>query len=196
MNAGGYRDDDDEFDEGRRGRDRGPRRGGRREFPGDTPDFGGPPPDLGGGYSENRGSYRGGGDRDGGYRGGGDRDGGYRGGGDRDGGYRGGGDRDGGYRGGGSRDGGYRGGGGRPNQDREPKELGPRQNGVLKFFNTDRGFGFITPEDGAKDVFVHISAIERSGLPVLEEGTKVSFETEQDRRGRGPQAVNLQLIED
>ena len=178
MNAGGYRDDDDDdFGEGRRDRDRGPRRGGRREFPGDAPDFGGPPPDMGGGYNETRGGHRGGGDRDGGYRGG-DRDGGYRG-------------------GGGGREGGYRGGGGgRPNQDREPRELGPRQNGVLKFFNTDRGFGFITPEDGAKDVFVHISAIERSGLPVLEEGTKVSFETEQDRRGRGPQAVNLQLIDD
>src|ERR687894_681969 len=81
-------------------------------------------------------------------------------------------------------------------QDRgEPKERGPRQNGTLKFFNNDRGFGFITPENGGKDVFVHISAIERSGLQQLAEGTKLSFETEDDRRGRGPQAVNLQLIE-
>lgn len=194
MSGGGYRDDDDDFDEGRRDRDRGPRRGGRREFPGDTPDFGAPPLDVGGGFGGDRDSgNRGGGDRDGGYRGGGDRDGGHR-----SGGYRGGGgDRDsGGHRGAG-RDGGFRGGGGgRPNQEREPRELGPRQNGVLKFFNTDRGFGFITPEDGSKDVFVHISAIERSGLPALDEGTKVSFETEQDRRGRGPQAVNLQMIDD
>ncbi len=170
MTAGGYRDDDDDFGEGRRDRDRGQRRGGRREFTGDAPDFGAPPQGLGGSFGEND---RGG--SGGGYRGGGDRDGGYR-----------------GERGQGG--GGYR--GGRPNQDREPRELGPRQNGVLKFFNADRGFGFIAPEDGNKDVFVHISAIERSGLPQLEEGTKVSFETEQDRRGRGPQAVNLQLIED
>ena len=66
-----------------------------------------------------------------------------------------------------------------------------RQNGTVKFFDSTRGFGFITPENGGKDVFVHISAIERSGLPPLEEGTKVSFAVEQDRRG--PQAVDLQL---
>ena len=93
------------------------------------------------------------------------------------------------YGGGGPRGGG--GGGGF--QDREPKERGPRQNGTLKFFNNGRGFGFITPESGGKDVFVHISAIERSGLQQLAEGTKLSFETEDDRRGRGPQAVSLQL---
>lgn len=207
MTAGGnYGDDDDDFGGGRRERDRGPRRGGRREFSDDVPDYGGPPPDLGGGYGEgDRGGNRGGG----GYRGGGgggyrgDRDhggGGYRGG-DQGGGYRGGdqGGGGGGYRGGdhGGGGGGYRGGGGRPHhQDREPKEPGPRQNGVLKFFNTDRGFGFITPDDGHKDVFVHISAIERSGLPPLAEGTRVSFETEEDRRGRGFQAVNLQLLGD
>jgi len=68
-----------------------------------------------------------------------------------------------------------------------------RQNGTMKFFNTTRGFGFITPEDGGKDVFVHITALERAGLPALDEGTKVSFEVENDRRGRGPQAVNIQL---
>ncbi|HEX2256869.1 MAG TPA: cold-shock protein, partial [Afifellaceae bacterium] len=98
--------------------------------------------------------------------------------------------------GGGRFGGGPREGGGRPPyQSQEPRERGPRQNGTLKFFNADRGFGFITPDDGSKDVFVHISAIERSGLPQLAEGTKVTFETEQDRRGRGPQAVNLQLAE-
>jgi cold shock CspA family protein len=67
--------------------------------------------------------------------------------------------------------------------------------GTVKWFSAEKGFGFITPDDGGKDVFVHISAIERSGLPQLAEGTKLSFETEQDRRGRGPQAVNLQLAE-
>jgi cold shock CspA family protein len=150
----------------------------------------------GGGYGGGRG---GGGGGYGGGRGGGG--GGYGGG--RGGGGYGGGDRDGG--GGGGRFGGGGGGGGRfggggPGgggfQDRgEPKERGPRQNGTLKFFNNDRGFGFITPENGGKDVFVHISAIERSGLQQLAEGTKLSFETEDDRRGRGPQAVNLQLVD-
>jgi cold shock protein len=68
-----------------------------------------------------------------------------------------------------------------------------RQNGTVKFFNHSRGFGFITPESGGKDVFVHITALERAGLPALDEGTKVSFEVEDDRRGRGPQAVGIQL---
>ena len=68
-----------------------------------------------------------------------------------------------------------------------------RQNGTIKFFNHSRGFGFITPEEGDKDVFVHITALERSGLPALDDGTKVSFEVEDDSRGRGKQAVNIQL---
>ena len=62
--------------------------------------------------------------------------------------------------------------------------------GTVKFFNTTKGFGFITPEDGTKDVFVHISAVERSGMGHLAEGQKVSFEVQQDPRG--PKAVNLQ----
>ncbi len=62
--------------------------------------------------------------------------------------------------------------------------------GTVKFFNTSRGFGFISPDDGTKDVFVHISAVERAGLYNLAEGAKVSFETQQD--ARGPKAVNLQ----
>ncbi|MYZ49834.1 cold-shock protein [Rhizobiales bacterium L72] len=66
----------------------------------------------------------------------------------------------------------------------------------MKFFNADRGFGFITPDGGGKDVFVHISAMERSGLPQVAEGAKLSFETQDDRRGRGPQAVNLQVAEE
>ena len=68
-----------------------------------------------------------------------------------------------------------------------------RQQGTIKFFNTTRGFGFITPDDGASDVFVHITALQRSGLPALEEGTKVTFEVEDDRRGRGKQAKNIEL---
>ncbi|MCC6982951.1 MAG: cold-shock protein [Bauldia sp.] len=68
-----------------------------------------------------------------------------------------------------------------------------RQTGTVKFFNTSKGFGFITPDGGAKDVFVHVSALERSGIPSLTDGARVSFETEPDRSGKGPKAVNLQL---
>ena len=63
--------------------------------------------------------------------------------------------------------------------------------GTVKFFNTDKGYGFITPDDGAKDVFVHISAVQASGLPGLDEGQKVSFDVEPDKRGKGPKAINL-----
>jgi CspA family cold shock protein len=62
--------------------------------------------------------------------------------------------------------------------------------GTVKFFNTTKGFGFITPEDGSKDVYVHISEVERSDLSDLTDGQKVSFEIQQDTRG--PKAVNLQ----
>jgi CspA family cold shock protein len=68
-----------------------------------------------------------------------------------------------------------------------------RQTGTVKFFNTSKGFGFITPDNGQKDVFVHVSALERSGIPHLQDGQKVSFETEPDRQGKGPKAVNLAL---
>jgi cold shock protein len=68
-----------------------------------------------------------------------------------------------------------------------------RQTGTVKFFNTSKGFGFIKPDDGAKDVFVHVSALERSGIPHLQDGQKVTFETEPDRQGKGPKAVNLSL---
>jgi CspA family cold shock protein len=73
------------------------------------------------------------------------------------------------------------------------KGIHMRQNGTVKFFNTAKGFGFITPEGGSKDVFVHITALERAGIRSLNEGQKVTFETENDKRGRGPQAVNVQL---
>lgn len=66
-------------------------------------------------------------------------------------------------------------------------------NGTVKFFNNTKGFGFIAPEDGSKDVFVHISALERAGLPPLNEGDQVSFEVEDDTRGRGKQATNIQM---
>jgi len=69
-----------------------------------------------------------------------------------------------------------------------------RQNGTVKFFNQAKGYGFVSPEDGGKDVFVHITAVQRSGIPELSEGLKISFEVQEDTRGRGPQAVNLQLI--
>ena len=52
-----------------------------------------------------------------------------------------------------------------------------RQNGTVKFFNQSKGFGFITPDQGGKDVFVHITAVERSGIGPLDEGMRVSFET-------------------
>lgn len=68
------------------------------------------------------------------------------------------------------------------------------QNGTVKFFNHDKGFGFITPDDGQRDVFVHISAVQASGLTGLEDGQKVSFETEPDDRGKGPKAVNLSVL--
>ncbi len=63
--------------------------------------------------------------------------------------------------------------------------------GTVKWFNATKGFGFIQPQDGAKDVFVHISAVERSGLDGLREGQKVQFDLEKDRQGR-LSAVNLQ----
>ena len=57
-------------------------------------------------------------------------------------------------------------------------------NGTVKWFNTTKGYGFIAPEDGGKDVFVHISAVERSGLTGLADDQKVSFELEEGRNGR------------
>ena len=68
-----------------------------------------------------------------------------------------------------------------------------RQTGTVKFFNQTKGFGFITPDQGGKDVFVHITAVERSNIGALDEGMRVSCETEPDKRGKGPKAVNLQL---
>ncbi|MGK6319295.1 cold-shock protein [Sphingomonas sp. DT-204] len=63
--------------------------------------------------------------------------------------------------------------------------------GTVKFFNADKGYGFIAPESGGQDAFVHISAIERSGLKTLNQNQRVSYDLEQDQRGK-MSAVNLQ----
>lgn len=63
--------------------------------------------------------------------------------------------------------------------------------GTVKFYNETKGFGFISPEGGGKDVFVHATALERAGLRSLREGQRVSFDTEPD--ARGPKAVNLRV---
>ncbi len=68
-------------------------------------------------------------------------------------------------------------------------------SGTVKFFNTSKGFGFITPDDGGKDVFVHITAVQAAGLAGLADGQRVEFETEPDKRGKGPKAVNLQVAD-
>lgn len=64
--------------------------------------------------------------------------------------------------------------------------------GTVKWFNTTKGYGFIQPDEGGKDVFVHISAVERSGLPGLKDGQKVSFELATDRGKTS--AANLKLV--
>jgi CspA family cold shock protein len=63
--------------------------------------------------------------------------------------------------------------------------------GTVKFFNADKGYGFITPDEGGKDAFVHISAVERAGMVTLRDNQRVHFEMEEDRRGKMA-AVNLQ----
>jgi CspA family cold shock protein len=67
------------------------------------------------------------------------------------------------------------------------------QTGTVKWFNTEKGFGFIQPEQGGGDVFVHISAVERAGISSLREGQKLSFEIERDRRSGKDSAAQLQL---
>jgi CspA family cold shock protein len=162
------------FDRGRRGQ-----RGGKDKRDG----FG---DDSFGGYSGGGGGYGGGGDRfggGGGYGGGGDRFGGggggggnYGGGGDRFGGGGGGG----GYRGGGGGGfGGGRGGGG----GGMPAQVVGEAKGTVKFFNGQKGFGFVVRDDGGEDVFVHISAVEQAGLSGLGEGQKMAFSLV-DRGGR------------
>jgi CspA family cold shock protein len=167
------------FDRGRKG-DRGGRGRDKRD------DFFGGESSVGdrGGFSD-RGGFGGGGG--GGFRGGGDRFGGGGGGsyGDR-GGFGGGGG--GGFRGGGG--GGFRGGGGGGGGGMPPQVVGEGK-GVVKFFNPQKGFGFIVRDDGGEDVFVHISAVEQAGLTDLADGQPLEF-TLVDRGGR-ISATNLRI---
>jgi CspA family cold shock protein len=70
-----------------------------------------------------------------------------------------------------------------------------RLNGTVKFFNSAKGFGFIAPDEGGKDVFVHATAVEAAGIRALNEGDRVSFELADDKRGRGKQAASLQRLQ-
>ncbi|HXP96342.1 MAG TPA: cold-shock protein [Telmatospirillum sp.] len=67
-------------------------------------------------------------------------------------------------------------------------------NGTVKWFNSTKGFGFIAPDNGGADVFVHISAVERAGLSGLNDGQKVSYEEERDPRKGKTSAVNLKAL--
>ncbi len=60
-------------------------------------------------------------------------------------------------------------------------------SGTVKFFNGERGYGFIKPDDGGRDVFVHITAVEHAGLKSLNEGQRIQFEVEPDKKGKGPE---------
>jgi cold shock protein len=88
-----------------------------------------------------------------------------------------------------------RSGGGAAGGDRGPQRqlTGEKASGTVKFFNAMKGFGFIQRDDGQPDAFVHISAVERAGIPTLNEGDRLEFELEVDRRGKYA-AVNLQAI--
>ena len=170
------------FDRGRKG-DRGGRGRDKRDGFGED-NFGGG--DFGGGGFQERGGYggRGGGFGDrGGFGGGGGGGYGDRGGG---GGYGGGGG--GGFRGGGG-GGGFRGGGG--GGGGMPPQVVGEGKGTVKFFNPQKGFGFIVRDDGGEDVFVHISAVEQAGLTDLADGQPLEF-TLVDRGGR-ISATNLRI---
>ena len=66
--------------------------------------------------------------------------------------------------------------------------------GTVKFFNDSKGYGFIAPDDGGQDAFVHITAVERAGMRTLTQNQKVSFDLEQDQRGK-TKAINIQAVE-
>ncbi len=68
------------------------------------------------------------------------------------------------------------------------------QNGTVKFYNEQKGYGFIAPDGGAKDVFVHATALERAGIRGLAEGQKVAFDTEIDRRSGKSAVNNIELL--
>jgi CspA family cold shock protein len=69
-----------------------------------------------------------------------------------------------------------------------------RRIGTVKFFNCERGYGFIKPDDKGRDIFVHITAVERAGPVVLKPGQRVMFELEPDKKGKGPKAVNIAIL--
>ena len=167
------------FDRGRRGERGGRGRDKRDGFGEDSGGFGGGGDRFGGGGGGDRfgggggSNYGGGGDRFGGGGGGG------YGGGGGGGGYRGGGG--GGFGGGGSGGGGF--GGGRGGGGGMPPQVVGEGKGIVKFFNGQKGFGFIVRDDGGEDVFVHISAVEQAGLTGLAEGQPLDF-TLVDRGGR------------
>ena len=170
------------FDKGGRG-NRGGRGRDKRDSFGGGDDFGGGSSFGGGGFGG--GDRFGGGNSYGGGGGGGDRFGGgggssYGGGGGGGGGYRGGGGGGSSYGGGGDR-GGFGGGGG-GGRGMPPQVVG-EGTGVVKFFNAQKGFGFVVRDDGGEDVFVHISAVEQAGLTGLAEGQPLGF-TLVDRGGR------------
>lgn len=66
------------------------------------------------------------------------------------------------------------------------------ETGIVKWFNSEKGYGFITPDNGGKDLFAHFSAIQGAGYKSLEEGQRVSFTAEQGQKG--PQATNIQVL--
>lgn len=156
------------FDRGRRGRGRDKRDGfGEDSFDPFSGGSGGGGGDRFGGGGGDRGGFSGGGNR-GGYGGGG---GGFSGGGDR-----------GGF-GGGDRGGGGGGGFNRGPRPQMPAQVVGEGTGSVKFFNKDKGFGFVARDDGGEDVFVHISAVEQAGLEGLASGQTMAF-TLVDRNGR------------
>jgi CspA family cold shock protein len=67
--------------------------------------------------------------------------------------------------------------------------------GTVKWFNPEKGFGFIAPDDGGADAFVHVSAVERAGLPPLREGQKVNYDLVADKRSGKSSAANLSLVD-
>lgn len=163
------------YDKGGRGNRGGRGRDKRDDFGGGSSDFGGGSSFGGGGFG---GGGFGGGDRGGfgggsSFGGGGGDRGGFGGGG---GGFRGGGG--GGFGGGGGGGGGFSGGG----RGMPPQVVG-EGTGVVKFFNAQKGFGFVVRDDGGEDVFVHISAVEQAGMSALAEGQPLGF-TLVDRGGR------------
>jgi cold shock protein len=79
----------------------------------------------------------------------------------------------------------------RSGEARRGRSFPMAMTGTVKFFNGERGYGFIKPDDGGRDVFVHITAVERAGLKSLNEGQRINFDVEPDKKGKGPKAVNL-----